>query len=85
MAVQIFQHAVVGQNLHLVVRKNHGEKLSAVARALARLENPRRRRAAMMPVGDVEKRNLRELRFDELDFVRAGNRPRRVAHAVLGR
>ena len=64
-AVQIFQHAVVGQNLHLVVRKNHGEKLSAVARAVARLKNARRRRAAMMAVGDVEKRNLRELRFDK--------------------
>ena len=40
LAVQILQHAVVGQNLHLVVRKNHGEKLSALARALARSEKP---------------------------------------------
>ncbi len=84
-AVQIFQHAVVGQNLHLIVRKNYREKLAALAPALARLKNPRRRRAAMMSVRDVEKRNLRELRFDEFDFIRIGNVPRRMADAVLGR
>ena len=81
-AVQIFQHTVVGQNLHLVVRKNYGEKLAAVTRAVARFENATGRRAAMMSVRDVKRRNLRELRFNKGDFVCAGNCPRRVAHAV---
>src|SRR6266545_1138705 len=55
--VQVFQHAVVRENLHLVVWKYHGEEPAAVARALAGLKNSRGRGAAMMAVGDVEARD----------------------------
>jgi hypothetical protein len=84
-AVQILQHAVVRQNLHLVVRKNHGQKLSALPGALAGFKDARRRRAAMMAVGNVQVGNPRKLRFDEFDLVRVLNRPGRVPHAVPGR
>ncbi len=53
-AVQILQHAVVGQDLHLIVRKNHREEPAAFTRTLARLIDPRCRRTAMMAVGDVQ-------------------------------
>src|SRR5439155_7262342 len=61
--VQVFQHAVVGQNLHLVMRKNYGEKSGTIAYRVARLINPRGRRAAMMAVGDVEERDAGERLF----------------------
>ena len=84
-SVQILQHPVVGQNLHLIVRKNHGEEPAAFTRALAILINARRRRAAMMAVGDVQVGNPRKLRFDEFEFVRLPNRPGHMPHAVPGR
>ena len=82
--VEVFQHAVVGQNLHLVVRKDHGEKPACVRIAALRLIHARRRRAAMMPVRDVERRHRREFPLDRLDTVRVANDPGRVPHAVGG-
>src|SRR5947208_1550358 len=73
--IQILQHAVVGENLHLVVGKNDREKFPARARAMPRLEDSGGSCAAMMPVGDVKGVDLGKLRFDELDIVPVGNRP----------
>jgi hypothetical protein len=61
--------------LHLVVGENHGQKPPAVARALTRLKYPRRRCAAMVAIGNVEKWDSGKLRFDEFDPVRIGDPP----------
>ena len=75
-AVQIFQHAIVRQDAQLIVRKNHAQKKSASARAPARLEDPRRRRAAMMSVGDVKERNVRERAAQQRNVFPVAQRPR---------
>src|SRR5206468_51886 len=79
-AVEVLKGPVVGQNLHLAVRKNDGEKKGAAARALARLINAHGRRAAMMAVGNVEKRDARECLSYAPDGGRVGDRPARMAH-----
>ena len=57
-AAEISDHAVVGKDLHLVVGKRDGEHAVVLARSAARQRPPRARRAgrAMMPVGNVERR-----------------------------
>ena len=83
-SVQVFQHAVVGQNLHLVVGKNHGEKPAGAACPVARLINSSGRRAAMMPVGDVEDGDSGELQFDAVDGSCVGDGPGGMPHPVVG-
>ena len=83
-AIQVFQHAIVGQDLQLVVRKNDAQKKRAVAGAFARLENPRRRRAAMMAVGNIETGNRRKGAANRFDCRRFAHSPGRMADAVRG-
>src|SRR5438552_8171934 len=80
--VQVFQHAVVGQNLHLLVRKNHGKKPAAAPCPVARLINSRSRRATMMAVGDIEDWDAGELLFDAVDGSCVGDAPGGMAHLV---
>ena len=82
MAVEILEHAVVGQDVHLVVREDHGEETRAAARAAAALVDAAGRRTAVMAVGDVERGHFRELADEEIDVRCFRNRPRAVAHAV---
>src|SRR5215210_2280018 len=49
-SVQILQHTIVGKNLHLIVRKNNGQKPACVWVPTARLKDTRGGRAAMMTV-----------------------------------
>ncbi len=80
--VQVLQHAVVRQDLHLLVREDDAEELAALPRAVARLENARRRRAAMMSIGDVKSGDACEFVLDEFDLRRVADDPRSVPHAV---
>src|SRR5690349_20822838 len=59
--IQIFQHAVVRKNLHLVVRKNHRQKKSALAGAFACLINASGCRASVMPIRNIETGHLAKL------------------------
>ena len=53
-------------------------------KGMSRLINPCRRRAAVMTIRNVEKRNLRELFRDKTDARRVADVPGRVTHAVFG-
>jgi len=73
--VQILQNPVVGQDLRLIVRENDAQETTAVARAFAGLENPPRRRAAMVSVGDVQRGHGGEFLGNQCDFVQVADRP----------
>src|SRR5437899_1955183 len=63
-AVQILQNAIIRQNLRLIMGKDHTEKKPALPGAIAIFANARRRRAAMVAIGDVKRRNPGELVFN---------------------
>ena len=55
--VQIADHAVVVEDGHLVMRKNHREEIAVRAgRAAAPLRDPGGRGGTVVPVGDVDRR-----------------------------
>ena len=82
--MQIFDYAIVREDLHLVVRENDRQKLTALPNAISCGTNARSRRAAVMSVGDVQEINGNELRINKCDILRAINHPRGVLHAVIG-
>jgi hypothetical protein len=83
-SVEILQHAVVGENLHLVVRENDAQKIAAVTSAFAALIDATGGGAAVVSISDVKKWDGGEFVFDELDGGGIVDNPGGVAHAVLG-
>ena len=75
-AVEVPDHPVVAEDGHLMGREEHGEELAhRLRRVAARRGHPRRRRRAVMAVGDVERRQ----RIDG-----AGQRARSSPSSVTG-
>ena len=66
-ASNILQHAIIRQNLHLVVRKNYRQKNRAVTSPFAALIDSRRRRAPMMPIRNVKLFEPLKRAFDKGD------------------
>ena len=85
---QVLDHAVVGQDLHLVAGKGDGEERIPVTRgavgAAQLLTGARRTRRPVMTVRDVERRDRIERR-DELALGARVHRPDRVLDAVRRR
>src|SRR5882762_8057847 len=85
MAVEIFEDPVIREDLHLVVRENHGEELTALARPFAALIDAGRGRAAMMAIRDVERTGSIEDVFNEADVSALRKIPGTVSHTILRR
>lgn len=83
-AVQIFEHAIVRQDLHLLVRKDHGEKPTALPGAFASFEYASCGSAAVVAIGDVERRDVAEGIFDECYIAGIGQDPGGMPNAVFG-
>ena len=66
------------------MRKDHAEKKTTAARAVARATNPRGRRAPMVAVGDVERRSGRELTPNKVDLGGFRDHPGGVPNAIAG-
>src|SRR5947209_17053451 len=62
--------------------KNDTEKKGSLPASFSALTNTRRRRAAMVAVGDVKERNLREFGFKEPDTLLILNHPGRMTHPI---
>src|SRR5262245_8169558 len=84
VAIQILQHAVVGQDLHLVLRKYDAQKIAALPGTIARLINSSGGGAAMVSVGDVERWHLTKFPLDHVYISRFRNDPGGMADAILG-
>src|SRR4051794_407922 len=82
--MQVFEHAVVRENLHLIVRKDHRQKTGTLPGSFSCLKNARGSGAAMMTIGDVERGNFCECIFDEGDVVCIRNNPRSVPNSIFG-
>src|SRR5436190_4735293 len=82
MAVQVLQNPVIGQDLHLIVGKDHGKEGAAFALSLPRLKCASCRSAAVMPIRNIKKRNVRELLHNFMNCFLGFNHPTAVAHAI---
>src|SRR5450759_789649 len=80
----MLQYPVVRQDLHLVVRKNNRQEKTASAPSLPGSINPRRCRAAMMTVGDVQIGNFGESGFEVANVFGLVDDPGGVADSVAG-
>ena len=82
-AVQVLDDAVIREDLHLVVGKRDGKDAIVLTSAFRReaLSRARRRRGAVMAIGDVERVDLRE-RVDDCLVLAGRHLPDLVMHAV---
>src|SRR5271169_2829531 len=81
-SVEIFKDAIVGKDLHLVVRKDNAQENPAFPGTFARLENPCCGCASVMAVRNVKRRKARELPLEPLQVFSLGDGPGAVADPV---